>query len=155
MKSKVTKRRSKDRTLMRRRKMSQGAEISEKLSMGGQSFVLLGGNLWLEDLRVSVVLGKAKLCRMWSWEWNNNVEWRQRSLEMKCVKKVRSQGLSLVGCLPQFYLFSKLEMGAVQRALMILLQHHGSKALILLLWSFLCGPNLISIRDYWKIHSFN
>lgn len=44
MKSKVTKRRSKDRTLMKRREMSQGAEVSEKPSMDGQSFVVLGGN---------------------------------------------------------------------------------------------------------------
>lgn len=28
----------------------------------------------MEDFRVTAVLGKAELCTMWSWEWNNRVE---------------------------------------------------------------------------------
>ena len=38
---------------------------------------------------------------------------------------------------------------AVQGTLKNLLQHHSSKA------SFLYGPTLISIHDYWKNHSFD
>ena len=39
---------------------------------------------------------------------------------------------------------------AVQGTLKSLLQHHSSSAL-----SFLYGPNLISIHDYWKNHSLD
>ena len=39
---------------------------------------------------------------------------------------------------------------AVQRTLKRLLQHHSWKAL-----SFLYGPTLTSIHDYWKNHSFD
>ena len=42
---------------------------------------------------------------------------------------------------------------AVQRTLKSFLQHHSSKALILR--HFLYGPNLTSIYDYWKNHSFD
>ena len=43
---------------------------------------------------------------------------------------------------------------AVQRTLKSLLQHHSSKASILRLNS-LYSPNLMSIHDYWKNHSFD
>ena len=44
---------------------------------------------------------------------------------------------------------------AVQGILKSLLQHHSSKASILRCsTSFLCGPILTSIHDYWKNHSF-
>ena len=47
-----------------------------------------------------------------------------------------------------------LNLLAVQGTLKSLLQHHGSKASIL--WhSAFCSPTLISIRDYWKNHSFD
>ena len=36
-----------------------------------------------------------------------------------------------------------------------LLQHHSSKALIFSVLSFLYGPALTSIHDYWKNHSFD
>ena len=41
---------------------------------------------------------------------------------------------------------------AAQGTLRSLLQHHSSKASIL---SYLYGPTLTSIHDYWKNHSFN
>ena len=41
------------------------------------------------------------------------------------------------------------------RTLKSLLQHHSSKASILWLFSFLYGPILTSIHDYWKNHSFD
>ena len=44
---------------------------------------------------------------------------------------------------------------AVQWALWSLLQHHSSKALILLTLNFLYGPTPTSIYDYWKNHSFD
>ena len=37
----------------------------------------------------------------------------------------------------------------------ILLQHHSSKVHILVALSFLYGPTLTSIHDYWKNHSFD
>ena len=40
-----------------------------------------------------------------------------------------------------------LDLLAVQRTLKSLFQHHSSKASVL---SFLYGPTLISIHDYWK-----
>ena len=43
---------------------------------------------------------------------------------------------------------------AVQRTLKSLLQHHSSKASIILALSLLCGPTLTSIHDYWKNHGF-
>ena len=46
-----------------------------------------------------------------------------------------------------------LDLLAVQGTLKSLLQHHSSKASILL--SFLYSPNLTSIHDYWKNHSFD
>ena len=42
---------------------------------------------------------------------------------------------------------------AVQGILKSLLQHHSSKAPILLALSFLYSPTLASIRDYWRNHS--
>ena len=47
-----------------------------------------------------------------------------------------------------------LDLLAVQGALKSLLQHHSSKAQILLC-CLLYGPTLISIHDYWKNHSFD
>ena len=44
---------------------------------------------------------------------------------------------------------------AVQEALKGLLQYHSSKASVLLHLSFLYGPTLTSIHDYWKNHSFD
>ena len=46
-----------------------------------------------------------------------------------------------------------LDLFAVQGTLKGLLQHHGSKASILL--CFLYSPTLTSIHDYWKNHSFD
>ena len=43
-----------------------------------------------------------------------------------------------------------LDLLAVQGTLKSLLQHHSSKALISCVLSFLYGPTLISIYDYWK-----
>ena len=48
----------------------------------------------------------------------------------------------------------RLDLLAVQGALKSLLQHHRSKAQILLC-CLLYGPTLISIHDYWKNHSFD
>ena len=47
-----------------------------------------------------------------------------------------------------------LDLLAVQGILKSLLQHYSSKALILVL-SFLYGPTLTSIYDYWKNHKFD
>ena len=44
---------------------------------------------------------------------------------------------------------------AVQGTLKSLLQHHSSKASILSVLSFLYGPTLISLHDYWKNYSFD
>ena len=43
---------------------------------------------------------------------------------------------------------------AVQGTLKSLLQHRSSKASILTALSFLYGPTITSIHDYWKNHSF-
>ena len=48
-----------------------------------------------------------------------------------------------------------LDLLAVQRTLKSLLQHHSSKASILLRLSFLYGLALTSIYDYWRNHSFD
>ena len=48
-----------------------------------------------------------------------------------------------------------LDILAIQWTLKSLLQHHSSKASILLALSFLYSPTLISIHDYWKNHSFD
>ena len=48
-----------------------------------------------------------------------------------------------------------LDLLAVQGTLKSLLQHHSSKAFILLRSSFLYSPILTSIHDYWKNHSFD
>ena len=47
------------------------------------------------------------------------------------------------------------DLPAVQRTLKSLLQHHSTKASILWLLSFLYGPTLTSVHDYWKNHSFD
>ena len=47
-----------------------------------------------------------------------------------------------------------LDLLAVQGTLKSLLQHHSSKASIFFMLSFLYGPTLTSIRDYWKNDSF-
>ena len=44
---------------------------------------------------------------------------------------------------------------AVQGTLKSLLQHHSSKASVLQVLSFLYGPTLTSMHDYWKNHSFD
>ena len=43
----------------------------------------------------------------------------------------------------------------LQETLKSLLQHHYSKASILLALNFLYSPTLTSIQDYWKNHSFD
>ena len=43
----------------------------------------------------------------------------------------------------------------VQGTLKSLLQHHSSKASVLQVLSFLYGPTLTSMHDYWKNHSFD
>ena len=47
-----------------------------------------------------------------------------------------------------------LDLLAVQRTLNSLLQHHGSKASILLAFSLLYGPTFTTIHEYWKKHTF-
>ena len=47
-----------------------------------------------------------------------------------------------------------LDLLAVQGTLKSLLQHHSSKASILQRSAFF-SPNLTSVRDYWKNHSFD
>ena len=49
----------------------------------------------------------------------------------------------------------RLDLLAVKGTLETLLQHHSSKASILLALSFLYGPTLTSIHDSWKNHSFD
>ena len=44
---------------------------------------------------------------------------------------------------------------AVQGTLKSLLWHHSSKASILKMLSFLYGPALTAVHDYWKNHSFD
>ena len=46
-----------------------------------------------------------------------------------------------------------LDLHAVQGTLKSLLQHHSSKVSIIVALSFLYGPTLTSIHDYWKNHS--
>ena len=48
-----------------------------------------------------------------------------------------------------------LNLLAIQGTLKSLRQYHSSKASILPVLSFLYGPTLTSIHDYWKSHSFN
>ena len=48
-----------------------------------------------------------------------------------------------------------LDLLAGQGTLKSLLQHHSSKASILLCSAFLYSPTLTSIHDYWKSHSFD
>ena len=47
-----------------------------------------------------------------------------------------------------------LDLLAVQGILKSLLQHHSSKASVLQHSSFLYGPTVTPIHDYWKNHSF-
>ena len=47
-----------------------------------------------------------------------------------------------------------LDLLAVQGTLRSLLQYHSSKASVVWHSSFLYGPTLTSIHDYWKNHSF-
>ena len=53
-----------------------------------------------------------------------------------------------------FFRVDWLDLLAVQRTLMSLLQHHSSNASILQ-HCFLYSPTLTSIHDYWKSHSFD
>ena len=48
-----------------------------------------------------------------------------------------------------------LDLLAVQGTFKSLLQHHSSKASILLALSFLYSPTLTSIHDHWKNHSID
>ena len=48
-----------------------------------------------------------------------------------------------------------LDLLAVQGSLESLLQHHSSKRINSLVLSFLYGPTLTSIHDYWKHQSFD
>ena len=48
-----------------------------------------------------------------------------------------------------------LDVLVVQGTLKSLLQHHSSKASILVALSFPYGPTLTSIHDHWKNHSFD
>ena len=48
-----------------------------------------------------------------------------------------------------------LDLFAVQGTLKSLLQHHSSKASILLRSAFFNSPALTSIHDYWRNHSFD
>ena len=48
-----------------------------------------------------------------------------------------------------------VDLLAVQGTLKSLLQHHSSKASILLVLNILFGPTLTSTHDYWKNHSFD
>ena len=48
-----------------------------------------------------------------------------------------------------------LDLLAVQGTLKSLLQHHNSKSINSSVHCFLYSPTLISIRDYWKNHSFD
>ena len=48
-----------------------------------------------------------------------------------------------------------LDLLAVQGTLNSLLQHHSSKASIFSAVSFLYGPTLTSIHDYWKNRNFD
>ena len=48
--------------------------------------------------------------------------------------------------------FTDFDLLAVQATPKSLLQHHSLKASVL---SFIYGPTLISIHDYWKNHSFD
>ena len=48
-----------------------------------------------------------------------------------------------------------LDLLTVQGTLKSLLQHHSSKASVVLVLSFLYSPNLTSTHDNWKNHSFD
>ena len=48
-----------------------------------------------------------------------------------------------------------LDLFTVQGTLKSLFQHHGFKSINSLVLSFLYGPTLTSIHDYWKNHSFD
>ena len=49
----------------------------------------------------------------------------------------------------------RFDLLSVQGTLKNILQHHGSKAPILLVLSFLYSPTLTSARDHWKNYSFD
>ena len=48
-----------------------------------------------------------------------------------------------------------LDLLAAKGTLKSLLQHHSLKSSVVQHSSFLCGPTLTSIHDYWKNHSFD
>ena len=54
-----------------------------------------------------------------------------------------------------FFRMDWLDLLAVQGTLKSLLQHHSSKASILLALSFPYSPTLTSIHDHWKNHSLD
>ena len=53
-----------------------------------------------------------------------------------------------------FFRIDWLDLLIVQGTLKSLLWHHSSKASILKMLSFLYGPALTAVHDYWKNHSF-
>ena len=54
-----------------------------------------------------------------------------------------------------FFRMDWLDLLAVQGTLKSLLQNHNSESINSLALSFLHGPALTSINDYWKNHSFD
>ena len=86
-----------------------------------------------------------------SFQWVGSLHQVAKELELQ-LQHQSFQWILMVEFLPN-WLFDFL---AVQWTLKSLLQHHSLKTLVLYLaLSQFYGPNLTSIHDYWKNHSFD
>ena len=88
---------------------------------------------------IMVFSNKSALCNRWPKYWSFNFS-TSPSNEYSGLISFR---------------IDRLDLLAVQGTLKSLLQHHSSKASNSLVLSFLYGPALTSIHDYWKNHRFD
>ena len=87
---------------------------------------------------IRVFSNKSVLCIRWTkyWSFSFNISPSNEYSEMICFR------------------IDWLDLLAVQGTLKSLIQHHKFKSINSLVLSFLYGPTLTSIHDYWKSHSF-
>ena len=81
-----------------------------------------------------------------AWE----IPWTEKHEESDMTEPLSNEYLGLISFRTDWF-----DLLAVQGTLKNLLQHHSSKASISSMLSFLYGPTLTSIYDYWKNHSFD
>ena len=77
-----------------------------------------------------------------------------------CIRWPKYWGFSLISLSDEYselisFRMNWFDLLAVQGTLKSLLQHYGSKALILQPEAIFYGPTSQSVRDYWKDHCFD